>query len=92
MNSENNIKILIKGIGQKAKVASQELALASTSIKNKALKVAALEIRSAKDEIIKANKKDMDIGKGRSLSVAMLDRLFLDNERVEAIALSLIHI
>lgn len=89
MNSENNIKILIKGIGQKAKVASQELALASTSIKNKALKVAALEIRSAKDEIIKANKKDMNIGKGRSLSVAMLDRLFLDNERIEAIACSI---
>ena len=89
MNSENNIKILIKGIGQKAKVASQELALASTSIKNKALKVAALEIRSAKDEIIKANKKDMDIGKGRSLSIAMLDRLLLNNERIEAIACSI---
>jgi len=89
MNNENNIKILIESIGKKAKKASQQLALVPNTVKNNALTAAALEIRSAKDEIIKANKKDMDIGKGRGLSTAMLDRLFLNSERIEAMACSI---
>ena len=40
-------------------------------------------------KIITANKKDMDIAKGRGLTGAMLDRLFLDAERIEAIAKSI---
>ena len=89
MNNENNIKTLIESIGKKAKKASQQLALVPNTVKNNALTAAALEIRSAKDEIIKANKKDMDIGKGRGLSTAMLDRLFLNSERIEAMACSI---
>ncbi len=89
MNNENNIKTLIESIGIKAKKASQQLALVPNTVKNNALTAAALEIRSAKDEIIKANKKDMDIGKGRGLSTAMLDRLFLNSERIEAMACSI---
>jgi len=89
MNNENNIKTLIESIGIKAKKASQQLALVPNTVKNNALTAAALEIRSAKDKIIKANKKDMDIGKGRGLSTAMLDRLFLNSERIEAMACSI---
>lgn len=89
MNNENDIKILMQGIGKKAKQASLQLALSPTNVKNAALTAAAQEVRSAESEIIAANNKDMDIAKGRGLTGAMLDRLQLDSERIEAIARSI---
>ena len=89
MNNENDIKILMQDIGKKAKQASQQLALSPTNIKNAVLTAAAQEIRNAVSEIKAANDKDMDIAKGRGLTGAMLDRLLLDDERIEAIALSI---
>ena len=79
----------MQDIGKKAKQASQQLALSPTNIKNAALTAAAQEIRNAVSEIKAANDKDMDIAKGRGLTGAMLDRLLLDDERIEAIALSI---
>ncbi|MBT5072953.1 MAG: glutamate-5-semialdehyde dehydrogenase [Kordiimonadaceae bacterium] len=89
MNSENDIKNLMQDIGRQAKAASEILALCSSSDKNTALSAAAKEIRLAKDDIITANNKDMDIAKGRGLTGAMLDRLLLDDERIDAIATSI---
>ncbi len=89
MNNENEIKILMQDIGHKAKAAAGQLALASTQQKDEALVFAANAIRANKAEIIAANNKDMDIAKGRGLKGAMIDRLMLDNERVEAIASSI---
>lgn len=89
MNSENEIKNLMQHIGSQAKAASEILALCSTADKNAALTAAAHAIRSAKDDIITANNKDMEIAKGRGLTGAMLDRLLLDDERIEAIATSI---
>ncbi|MCP5382381.1 MAG: glutamate-5-semialdehyde dehydrogenase [Kordiimonadaceae bacterium] len=89
MTNENDIKILMQSIGKKAKRASEILALASTKQKNEALKAAAAEIRKVKNEIIAANKKDMDIAVGRGLAGAMLDRLMLDEARIESIARSI---
>ena len=89
MNKENNITALMQDIGKKAKHASKMLALTPTKIKNAALIAAAKAVRTASNEIITANKKDMDIAKGRGLTGAMLDRLFLDAERIEAIAKSI---
>ena len=89
MNNENEIKNLMQEIGRKAKSASSKLALAKTEQKNDALLSAADSIRTSKDEIIAANKKDMDIAKGRGLKGAMIDRLMLDDDRIEAIATSI---
>lgn len=89
MKSENDIKVLMLQIGKYAKVASGILGLASTEQKNNALLAAASAVRDAKDDILSANKKDMEIAKGRNLAGAMLDRLLLDEERVEAIAKSI---
>ncbi|MBL4601234.1 MAG: hypothetical protein JKY84_00670 [Emcibacteraceae bacterium] len=89
MNKENDITALMQDIGKKAKHASKMLALTPTKIKNAALIAAAKAVRTASNEIITANKKDMDIAKGRGLTGAMLDRLFLDAERIEAIAKSI---
>ena len=89
MNDKNDIKELMQEIGHNAKEASNILALASTEQKNAALIAAAAAVRSARDEILTANYKDMEIAKGRGLTGAMLDRLLLDEERIEAIAKSI---
>jgi len=89
MNNENDINNLMQEIGKKARKASEILALSTTDAKNAALNAAAVAIRDAQSEIITANQKDMDIAKGRGLTGAMLDRLMLDRERIEAIASSI---
>lgn len=89
MNNEDDIKNLMQEIGKQAKAAAHELSLATTEQKNNALKAAADAVRAAKADIIAANNKDMEIAKGRGLSGAMLDRLMLDDERVDAIANSI---
>lgn len=89
MDKENDIKILMQRIGKNAKRASEILALSSTEEKNNALTTAAIEIRAAKTDILEANQKDMEIAKARDLAGAMLDRLMLDEERIESIATSI---
>ena len=89
MNNKNDIKELMQEIGHNAKEASNILALASTEQKNAALIAAAAAVSSARDEILTANYKDTEIAKGRGLTGAMLDRLLLDEERIEAIAKSI---
>ncbi|MBT5186237.1 MAG: glutamate-5-semialdehyde dehydrogenase [Kordiimonadaceae bacterium] len=89
MNNENNIKQMMLEIGKKAKHASKALALTSANDKNAALIAAAKSIRLSKDDILNANKKDMDIAIDRGLSGSMLDRLLLDENRIEAIAQSI---
>lgn len=76
-------------IGKNARAAADVLALSSAEIKNDALAAAANAIRGHKNKILDANAKDMEIAKERGLSGAMLDRLMLDDERVEAIATSI---
>jgi len=89
MNNEDDIKILMQTLGKDAKKASETLALSTSVQKNAALIAAASAIREARADILIANKKDMDIAEGRGLTGAMLDRLLLDDERVEAIAQSI---
>ncbi|MAU40867.1 MAG: glutamate-5-semialdehyde dehydrogenase [Kordiimonas sp.] len=73
-------------IGADAKAAAAILANARTTQKNDALIAAATAIRAKKAEILQANVKDLDIARGRDLSQAMIDRLLLDDDRIEAIA------
>ena len=89
MDKENDIKILMQRIGDNAKRASKVLALSSSKQKNNALIIAAKEIRIAHLAILEANQKDMEIAKARDLAGAMLDRLMLDEERIESIAKSI---
>ena len=89
MNNEKDIKELMQEIGKDAQKASSILSLASSEQKNNALLGAAAAVRIAKDEILIANNKDMEIAKGRGLTGAMLDRLLLDDDRIEAIAKSI---
>ena len=73
-------------LGRAAKHAAGELARASSEVKNAVLKSAAAEIRASSAAIIAANAEDYADAERRSLSGAMLDRLALDEARVEGMA------
>ena len=77
-------ELIIKG--QNAKNVSYELGIASTKEKDNALAFMAEELINAKDDIIKANKIDLEAAKAKGTSKAMLDRLALSDERIQGMA------
>ena len=80
------IETLMEGIGKAAKDASRILASASSQAKNKALNESANSLLYHKQKILSENAKDMNAGQQKGLSKPMLDRLKLDDERIEAMA------
>lgn len=73
-------------IGRAAVEAAQVLACATTGQKNAALTAAAAALRVRVPDILAANARDMTAGEASGLSGAMLDRLKLDEARIEAMA------
>ncbi|MBW9151650.1 glutamate-5-semialdehyde dehydrogenase [Clostridium estertheticum] len=76
----------IINIGRNAKNASRIMVTVSTTMKNNALLHMAEALIDNKETIIKANNKDMESGKKSDLSTAMLDRLMINQERIEKMA------
>lgn len=70
---------------KKAKASSSAIASASTERKNKALLSMADSIIAHTSSILEANRLDMEASKGR-ISDVMLDRLMLDEKRIEGMA------
>ena len=60
--------------------------LASTEQKNQALEAMASQIESQKDLILAANARDMEAAKNSSITPVMLDRLLLNEERIQDMA------
>lgn len=83
MKDFDTIPALMADLGQRAKTASQDLAFASAERKHAALIAAADAVWSNRAEIIAANKKDLEFGREKGLSPAMMDRLMLDEARVQ---------
>lgn len=73
-------------MGQKAKNAARILAQAQTAEKNDALCAIASSLREYSEEIIAANRLDLEAGKASHLPNALMDRLMLDANRIEAMA------
>ena len=78
--------LTIENLGMNAKEASYDLGIASTTEKNKALELMASALLNEKQEIINENKKDLDIAIEKGTSKAMLDRLYLNEDRIEGMA------
>ncbi|MGR3513220.1 MAG: glutamate-5-semialdehyde dehydrogenase [Paracoccaceae bacterium] len=89
MKDGMDIPAMMQEIGARAKAASAELAFASPDAKAKALTVAADTLWDRRAEVLAANAEDMAFGREKGLSDAMLDRLLLDEARIEGICESL---
>jgi glutamate-5-semialdehyde dehydrogenase len=80
---------LMRGIGRAARVAATVLATASDEQRNHALRAAAAALRGRRAELLAANESDMRHAADQDLSRALLDRLLLDEQRIDAMALGL---
>jgi len=84
--SLSEIAAVMDRIGRDAAAAASVLALASSATKNTALAKIAASLRARQPELLAANAKDMEAARAKGLSGAMLDRLALDEQRIEAMA------
>ena len=83
MTDDMNIPDLMADIGTRAKAAGKTLASATAQAKTAALNAAGDAVWAARGDIIAANAKDMAYGRDKGLSAAMLDRLMLDDDRIQ---------
>jgi glutamate-5-semialdehyde dehydrogenase len=87
----NSVADLMQSIGRAARVAAKQLAFAPSEQKNRALLSAAAALRESRADIVAAN--DADVRESAAgLSAALLDRLRLDDSRIEAMARGLAEI
>ncbi len=86
MNATADLTELMRQMGQAARGAADALSLAGTQAKNRALGAAAAAIRAHQADILDANARDLARARERQLSAALLDRLELNEKRVEAMA------
>ena len=77
---------IITELAQQAKKAARTLAILSESQKNAVLTDMAAAIRANKSKIIEVNEKEVARAKENNLDAAMVDRLILNDERIEAMA------
>ena len=89
MTLNTSLEETMNAMGAQAAIAARELGRATTEQKNKALIAAAQNLRGQTEELLTANRLDMDIAKEAGLNNARLDRIALDAGRVEGIAKAL---
>ena len=83
---DEDVDALLTRLGKAARAAGTALGGASTEAKNTALLAAAAEIRARAGDILEANATDMKTARDSGLGAARLDRLALDETRIEGIA------
>lgn len=88
-NEELSIPELMQQIGRGARAGYTKLAMASNEKKDMALVAAAMAIRENADKLKEANAKDVAFAKEKGLSDAMIDRLVLNDDRIEGMAAGL---
>jgi glutamate-5-semialdehyde dehydrogenase len=76
-------------LGRRAATASKSLAIASRASKDKALRIAADLLREQAAVILEANAKDIALAEAQNLPAARLDRILLNEGRLESIAQAL---
>ena len=82
----DDIAATMDALGAAARAAAGQLAHAGSERKDAALAAMAGGLRAGADEILAANARDMETAGARGLTAAMLDRLRLDPDRIEAMA------
>lgn len=79
-----DIKAYMQSVGTAAREASRDLARADSDTKNAALIAIAKQLDANRSAVLAANKLDMDNGRTNGLNDALLDRLELNDDRVDA--------
>jgi glutamate-5-semialdehyde dehydrogenase len=83
---EATIEPMMLYMGRLARAAAAVLALASTDQKNAALQAMAAKLGARADKILEANRQDLEGARAKGRDAAFLDRLTLNDARVEAMA------
>ena len=84
MSKELKEKLFL--MGENARKASQTLTLVNSKIKNNALEAMAADIETNKEIILEANIQDIENAKANNISKSFLDRLILNDERIQSIS------
>lgn len=85
-----SVKQKITEIAQQAREASRILANVSTQVKNEALGSMAQALQQNTKKILKANQADLKTGRSRGLGSSLMDRLRLDEKRINGMVRSLL--
>ena len=89
VSSSGTLEATMRGIGRESRQAARALALASAAQKNRALAAMAKAVRGSRAAIIAANRDDLAEAKSAGATPAALDRLMLDDARIDAMAAGL---
>jgi glutamate-5-semialdehyde dehydrogenase len=86
---ETDVRAAMREVGAKARAAARKIANAPAEMKNRALLAGARILRERADDILAANALDCSDARAKDLSAALIDRLTLNSDRIEAMALGL---
>ena len=86
MTATDELREEILAAAARSKAASRAIGLLTTTQKNEILQTAAATLLDRADEILAANREDIEIARSKGISDAMIDRLELDQARIEGIA------
>ena len=83
MTQITDVTAYMTELGQRARTASRALAAADTDAKNAALNAIADDLENSRKALITENAKDLKAGKEKGLDEALLDRLELNDARID---------
>ena len=86
---EQSLKEKLTKMGELSKKAKKDFVKLSTKDKNKILENIKISIEKNRENILDANKKDYDKGLSNNMAEGLLDRLKLDDERIDSMILSI---
>jgi glutamate-5-semialdehyde dehydrogenase len=76
----------VERVANAAKIASVEVGMTTTAQRNEALRAMAAALRAHVPQIIEANALDMELARSAGTKESLLDRLMLDDKRIESMA------
>ncbi|MCY0148848.1 glutamate-5-semialdehyde dehydrogenase [Hoeflea sp. G2-23] len=82
---QSDVAEVMADIGRRAKAAARPLAIAGTERKNRALEAMANAIDNRRAEILTANARDVEAARAGGMASSFIDRLQLDDARIDAI-------
>jgi glutamate-5-semialdehyde dehydrogenase len=89
IDGSGDIAAMMRGMGTQARAAARRLALAAAAEKDSALRAMAQAVRHSAAAILAANSEDLAEARAAGATPAFLDRLALDEKRVDAMAAGL---